>query len=65
MNIGVTAGHTFLLAVSELRLTVQSYILKVKNALLKSVYCVTENTTCSRVPLAYKIEKIEFIVYLV
>jgi hypothetical protein len=59
MSIGVTAGHTraFLFAVNELTFTVKPYILKVKNALLKSVYCVTEYTIYSRVHLTYKIEK--------
>jgi len=52
MNIGDTAGRTFLMAVNELTFTVKPYILKVKNALLKSVYCITEYTICSRVRLA-------------
>lgn len=60
MKIGDTAERTFLMAVNELTFTVKQYVLKVKNALLKSVYCVTEYTICSRVRLAYKIEKNTF-----
>jgi hypothetical protein len=60
MNVGVTAGHTSLMGVYKLTFTVKRYILKVKNALLKSVYCGTEYTICSRVRLAYTIEKNAF-----
>jgi hypothetical protein len=63
MNIGVTAGRTSLMAVNELTFTVKPHILEVKNVLLKSVYCVTEYTICSRVLLAYKIENNTFRIY--
>ena len=63
MIIVVTAGRTFLMAVNELTFTAKPYIVEVKNALLKSVYCVTEYTICSRVHLAYKIENNTFRVY--